>query len=161
MHGFLKRTTIGDEICYGIEFSLEQLYELCALLCSQYMLQAGSNRDSSTGPVGCSRLRTQAKKTGSGPPSQIKGTRFTQEEDAKLIDMKEKKGWSWDEIEGAFPRRTRATLQVHYSTKLKHRASSSGKQQRANGQSRKHALRKTALPFPSQPFIGSNDDRVI
>jgi hypothetical protein len=33
MHGFLKRTTIGDEIQYSIEFSLEQLHELCAVAC--------------------------------------------------------------------------------------------------------------------------------
>jgi hypothetical protein len=127
--------TIGDEIRYGTEFSLEQLHELCALVCP-HASQAGA----STGSVGSARPPTQAKKTGSGPPSQIKGTRFTQEEDAKLIDMKEIKRRSWDEIEGAFPGRTRATLQVHYSTKLKHRASLSRKRQRANGRSRQHGL---------------------
>jgi hypothetical protein len=84
MHGFFKRTTIGDEIRYGMEFSLEQLHELCALACP-HASQAGS----SIGSVGSSRPPAQTKKTGSGPPSQIKGTRFTQEEDAKLIDMKE------------------------------------------------------------------------
>jgi hypothetical protein len=130
MHGFLKRTTIGNEIRYSMEFSLEQLRELYARACPQHTSQAGSNKGSSTRSAGSSRLPAQAKKTRPGPPSQIKGTRFTQEEDAKLIDMKEQKGWSWDEIESAFPGRTRATLQVHYSTKLKNRASLSRKRQR-------------------------------
>jgi hypothetical protein len=120
MHGFFKRTTIGDEIRYGMEFSLEQLHKLCALACP-YVSRAGSYIRS----IGSSHLPPQAKKTRSGPSSQIKGTRFTQEENAKLIDMKEIKRCSWDEIEGAFPGRTRATLQVHYSTKLKNRASCS------------------------------------
>jgi len=35
------------------------------------------------------------------------------------VDLKETKGWSWDEIESALGR-TRATLQVHYSTKLRY-----------------------------------------
>ena len=52
-----------------------------------------------------SRPLTQAKKARSSPPSQIKGTRFT-EEDAKLIDMRERKHCSWNEIDGAFPGRT-------------------------------------------------------
>ena len=109
-----------------MEFSLEQLHELCALAGPQHTSQAGS----ATGSAGSSRLPTQVRKTGSGLPSQIKGTRFTEKEDAKLIDMKEIKCLSWDEIEGAFPGRTRATLQVRYSTRLKRRASSSEKRQR-------------------------------
>jgi Myb-like DNA-binding domain len=127
MHGFFKRTLIGDEIRYGMEFSLEQLHELCALACPH-----ASRAVSSIRSVGSPRPPTRARKTGSGPPPKIKGTRFTQEEDAKLIDMKETKRRSWDEIEGAFPGRTRAALQVHYSTKLKNRASLLRRRQRAS-----------------------------
>jgi hypothetical protein len=50
-------------------------------------------------------------------------TQVTAEEDARLVNLKEKEPWSWDVIEGAFPGRTRATLQVHYSMKLKDRGS--------------------------------------
>lgn len=125
MHGFLKRTTIGDEIRYSIEFSLEQLHELCARA-RPHASQAGSYIRS----IVSSCPTPQAKKTRSGSLSQIKGTRFTQEDDAKLIDMKEIKHCLWDEIKGAFPRRTPATLQVHYSTKLKQRASLLRKRQR-------------------------------
>jgi hypothetical protein len=41
------------------------------------------------------------------------------EEDVRLVDLKEKKRWSWNEIEDAFSGRTRATLKVDYSTKLR------------------------------------------
>jgi len=106
MHGFLKRTTIRDKIQYSMEFSLEQLYKLCALACPQHTSQAGSNRGSSTRSASSSRLLTQAKKNRSGPPSQIKGTRFTEEEDAKLIDIREIRHCLWNEIDSAFLRRT-------------------------------------------------------
>jgi hypothetical protein len=124
MRGFFKRTTIGNEIQYGMEFSLEQLQELYAYACP-HASHPGSNRYFSTGSASSSRQPTQAKKIRSGPMSQSKRTRFTPEEDARLVNLKEKERWSWDAIEGAFPGRTRAALQVHYSTKLKDRASSS------------------------------------
>lgn len=38
-----------------------------------------------------------------------------------LTDLKKTKSLSWDQIEGRFPHRTRGSLQVHYSKKLKGR----------------------------------------
>jgi hypothetical protein len=122
LHGFLKRTTIGHDIHYGIEFSLEQLQPPT---CPPHISWASSNRDSSTASASSSLLSTQAKKIKSGPPSQSMRTRFTSEEDARLVDLKEMKGWSWEKIETEFPGRTRATLQVRYCTKLKTRAAAS------------------------------------
>jgi hypothetical protein len=49
MRGFLKRTTIGDEIRYSIEFSLEQLQGLYDVACPLYATSPSSNRDSSIG----------------------------------------------------------------------------------------------------------------
>ena len=48
--------------------------------------------------------------------------RFTPQEDAILINLRERKGLLWEEIERSFPHRTKASLQVHYSMKLKNRA---------------------------------------
>jgi hypothetical protein len=124
MHGFFKRITIGNEIRYSMEFSLEELQELCASACP-HASQASSDRDFSTRSASSSRQPTQAKNIRSGPAPQSKRARFTPKEDARLVKLKEKEHWSWDEIEGAFPGRTRASLQVHYSTKLKHRAAAS------------------------------------
>ena len=53
-------------------------------------------------------------------PSRSKRPRFT-EEDAKLVDLKERRGWSWEDIQRSFPGRSTGSLQVRYSTKLKER----------------------------------------
>ncbi|KAI9893047.1 MAG: hypothetical protein M1814_000931 [Vezdaea aestivalis] len=53
------------------------------------------------------------------PQSLSKRTRFTAEDDAKLIDLKVS-GKPWSVIAAAFPNRSMGTLQVRYSTKLKH-----------------------------------------
>lgn len=45
--------------------------------------------------------------------------KFTQEEDALLVDLKENKNLTWKQIADFFPGRTSGTLQVRYCTKLK------------------------------------------
>ena len=47
--------------------------------------------------------------------------RFTPQEDRMLTKLRESEKLSWEEIERNFPHRTRASLQVHCSTKLKSR----------------------------------------
>ncbi|KAJ6104865.1 hypothetical protein N7486_003554 [Penicillium sp. IBT 16267x] len=56
---------------------------------------------------------------------------YTSDENALLVRLKEKEAMSWSEITAHFPGRNMSSLQVHYSTKLRHKASSwSGKQRR-------------------------------
>jgi hypothetical protein len=56
---------------------------------------------------------------------------YTSDENALLVRLKEKEAMSWSEITTHFPGRTMSSLQVHYSTKLRHKASSrSGKPRR-------------------------------
>lgn len=45
--------------------------------------------------------------------------KFTPEEDALLVDLKEEKNLTWKQIADFFPGRTSGTLQVRYCTKLK------------------------------------------
>lgn len=52
-----------------------------------------------------------------------KGTEFSADEDELLISLKENDGLSWSEIAKHFPGRTKGSLQVRYSTKLKTRRS--------------------------------------
>jgi hypothetical protein len=118
MHGFSKRTTIGGGIRYSIELSLKQLQELGALASPLYTRLSSSDIHPSIGAAGSSTRRTQANKTRAGAPSQNKRARLTQE-DARLVVLKKTKRLSCGEIEGAFLVRTRTTLQVHYSTKLR------------------------------------------
>jgi hypothetical protein len=53
-----------------------------------------------------------------------KKSRFSSKEDDLLLQRKEE-GLSWDEISEHFSKRTKGTLQVHYSTKLKPRLETS------------------------------------
>ena len=45
--------------------------------------------------------------------------KFSQEEDALLVELKENKNLTWKQIADFFPGRTSGTLQVRYCTKLK------------------------------------------
>ena len=53
-----------------------------------------------------------------GPGAKV---RFTPADNALLIELKEQERLSWDEITPRFPGRSKGTLQVHYSTKVKKR----------------------------------------
>lgn len=55
------------------------------------------------------------------PASRPRGPKlkFTLEDDALLIDLKENKALSWKQIAEFFPGRSSGTLQVRYCTKLK------------------------------------------
>ena len=66
------------------------------------------------------------RKRGVAPGRTTKGyARFTPSEDALLIKLKETEGFPWSQIHRefskSFPKRTRGSLQVRYSTKLKDR----------------------------------------
>lgn len=50
--------------------------------------------------------------------------KFTTEDDALLVDLKEKKNLTWKQIADFFPGRTSGTLQVRYCTKLKAKTTS-------------------------------------
>ncbi|KAJ5981137.1 hypothetical protein N7481_008435 [Penicillium waksmanii] len=56
--------------------------------------------------------------------SQAKGKRrrYSPNEDYLLVKLKEQKRLTWGEITAHFPDRNLSSLQVHYSTKLKHRS---------------------------------------
>lgn len=55
------------------------------------------------------------------PAPRPKGPKlkFTNEEDALLVDLKENRNLTWKQIAEFFPGRTSGTLQVRYCTKLK------------------------------------------
>lgn len=49
---------------------------------------------------------------------------YTSDENALLVQLKEREALSWSEITAYFPGRDMSSLQVHYSTKLRHKVSS-------------------------------------
>jgi hypothetical protein len=69
MHRFFKRTTIRNEIRYSMDFSLEQLQGLCAVVCPLHATSPSSNKDSSVGLAKLPKVSTQVKKTQSALPS--------------------------------------------------------------------------------------------
>ncbi|KAE8339690.1 hypothetical protein BDV24DRAFT_165017 [Aspergillus arachidicola] len=58
------------------------------------------------------------------PPVDTPGKQrpYTSEENALLVRLKERERMSWAEIAAHFPERGASSLQVHYSTKLRHKA---------------------------------------
>ena len=124
MRGFFKLITIGNEVRYGMEFSLEDVQQLCAAAFPLHTSSAGSNASFSARPS----RRAQpfsACAPAENVPSRSKRPRFTEEEDAKLVDLKERRGWSWEDIQRSFLGRSTGSLQVRYSTKLKERNTAS------------------------------------
>jgi hypothetical protein len=109
MRGFFKLISIGNEVRYSMEFSLEDVQQLCATAFPLHMSLAGSNALFSARPSQCAQpfsVCAQAKNA----PSWSKRPRFTEEEDAKLVDLKERKGWLWEDIQCSFLKRSTGSL---------------------------------------------------
>jgi hypothetical protein len=124
IHRFFKLITIGNEVYYGMEFSLEDVQQLCTAAFPLYMSLAGSNASFSAWPSQHAQPFS-ACAPAENALSRSKRPRFTEDKDAKLVDLKERKGWSWEDIQRSFPGRSTGSLQVRYSTKLKERNTAS------------------------------------
>jgi hypothetical protein len=124
MRRFFKLITVRNEVRYSMEFSLENVQQLCVAAFPLHTSSAGSNALFSARPSrhaqpfgACARAENAS--------SWSKRPRFTEEEDVKLVDLKERRGWSWEDIQRSFPGRSTGSLQVRYSTKLKERNTAS------------------------------------
>ena len=109
IHGYFTLKTVASKVVYCLTFSQELLPRP----------QHQGQRQDSTPDL----EKPQSVALDSGmcraPLQRQTGRRpWTREEDAKLGKMK-KKGHSWEEIHAALPHRSKGTLQVRYSTKLK------------------------------------------
>ena len=75
--------------------------------------------------------RDQSTLAGSSATVSGKPRSYTSDENAHLVRLKEREGMSWAEIAEYFPGRSSSSLQVHYSTKLRQKATArSRKRQR-------------------------------
>jgi hypothetical protein len=109
IHGFFTLKTIGSKVVYCPTFSQELL------------LRPQHQRQRQDGATDVEEPKSVAPDSGirqAPPRRQTTRHPFTGEENATLRKMK-KEGHSWDEIHAALPHRSKGTLQVHYSTKLK------------------------------------------
>ncbi|CZT41151.1 uncharacterized protein RSE6_00859 [Rhynchosporium secalis] len=127
IRGYLTLKTVESKVVYCLTFSQELLPEPGRTSQRPGIPRSVSNsrerRDSEQLLVQERALNRPAK-----------NSRFSSEDDKLLLHLK-RKGLSWDEISDHFPERSKGTLQVHYSTKLKPRSvmSKNAKKRRRSG----------------------------
>ncbi|TVY93988.1 hypothetical protein LAWI1_G003141 [Lachnellula willkommii] len=116
--GFLKRTKIGADIIYNLEFQLPCTLDRCCLPIATHALDNGSNQEMSA----AARTPHSAVSHSEVEPATLQAKRkrvlWTSEENKIVLKMK-KEGCQWDEIHAALPHRSPGAIQVQYSTKLK------------------------------------------
>jgi len=117
IRGYLTLKTIGSKVVYSLTFSQELLQEPSGTSQRQGIPRSVSSsrhrRDSGRLPV---QERDMNR--------PVRNSRFSSEDDKLLRQLKGEE-LSWDEITAHFPGRSKGTLQVHYSTKLKPRSETS------------------------------------
>ena len=117
IHGYFTLKTIGSKVVYSLTFSQELLPEPSGTWqrrdIARSVSSSSDRRDSERSPM---QERAMNR--------PVKNSRFSSEDDALLLQLKGE-GLSWDEILVRFPERSKGTLQVHYSTKLKRRSETS------------------------------------
>jgi hypothetical protein len=111
--GFLKRTRIGNETMYNLEFKLPCMSKTLAI-----PITACDEEDAPTTPM--TRSTAPYSKVSSLTSRRRTRVGWEPEDDTRLVDVK-KGGCSWKEIYAAFPDRTPGTIHVRCSTKLKSR----------------------------------------
>ncbi|CZR65297.1 uncharacterized protein PAC_15197 [Phialocephala subalpina] len=117
--GFLKRTKIGNETTYNLEFQLLHMPEHLHLPVLSEALGMRSNKEMSAEAATPHDVGAHSKMHSAAVRPRIKRVRWTPEEDATILKMREVDGCSWEEIHAALPHRTPGAIQVQYSTKLK------------------------------------------
>jgi len=129
--GFLKRTKIGDDISYNLEFKLPSISGHLHLPINPKALDIDHNTVAHSqihqAPLRVEKRSVKRKSTSTATchrvPSatlQAKRTRvpWTEEEETTLLQMRND-GRPWEEISAALPGRSIGTIRVRCSTKFK------------------------------------------
>jgi hypothetical protein len=106
--GFLKRTKVGDEVTYNLEFKLPSISERLHLPIHPDAFDI--NHDAA--------IHSKMHQAPLQPKKGRVNRKWTPEEDAMLLQMKND-GCLWEEIDAALPGRSIGTIQVRYSTTFK------------------------------------------
>ncbi|KFY68573.1 hypothetical protein V496_00988 [Pseudogymnoascus sp. VKM F-4515 (FW-2607)] len=140
LQGFLKCVRIGRETTYNLEF---RLLDLPDSFRPSIGLHISNSTPSGESVGGSARPRVCASHAKRSPPPAPQKQRkrpplrerivsrpgrhstYSEDDDKLLIQLKEDDKLSWDEIAEYFPERTKGSLQVHYTTKLKYRSQTS------------------------------------
>jgi hypothetical protein len=114
--GFLKRTRIGNETTYNLEFQLPCTSEHLKLPINSEVLDIGSLTESCQATISHD-IPPHSK---IAVPTLKKRVKWTIDEENIVIKMKNEDS-SWENIQAALPHRTIGTIQVRYYTQLKPR----------------------------------------
>ena len=115
--GFFKRTRIGNETTYSLEFQLPHVPEHLHIPVLSEALGITSDKETSAEAAPL-RVVPHSKVHLAAVRRKATHVSWTPEEEATVLKMKED-GCSWEEIRVALPHRSKGTIQVRYSTKLK------------------------------------------
>jgi hypothetical protein len=117
--GFLKRTRIGDDVTYNLEFKLPSISEHLHLPIDSKALDICSSKEA---PAKASTHHDAAahSKIHQAPLKPKKSKVSWIEDDIKLVQMWNE-GRSWEYIFAALPNRSEGSIRVRCSTKFKKR----------------------------------------
>ena len=129
LRGFLKRTRIGKETTFNLEFHLTHLPEDLELSAPFAALGSSFSAETSSQPQVSHSAVAHSKMHHVVSQPSTKRVKWTEEEDATLVRMRED-GCSWEKISAALPSRNPGAIQVRYSTKFSNSGTRSRKHRR-------------------------------
>ncbi|KAK8029447.1 hypothetical protein PG993_010738 [Apiospora rasikravindrae] len=140
--GVIKRTTIGHDTYYSLEFKSNAL---------SYCFPEVMSLLASTSPAVAPNAMANAKTSSSRE-------RYTAEDDEKIIRLKQE-GLLWDEIAEQFPGRSSNALYVRYMTKLKGTPRlRQGRRRSVTARRRKNARQASSSPSATESENDGNEE---
>jgi len=114
--GFFKRTRIGNDVTYNLEFKLPSISEQLHFPIDPKILDIFSNQEAPAKIPTNHDAATHSKihQSPLQPKQKRKHVKWTTEEDATVLKMRDEDGCTWEEIHDALPHRTSEAIQVHY-----------------------------------------------
>jgi hypothetical protein len=114
--GFLKRIRIGDDVTYNLEFKLPLITEQLPLPIDPKALDIFPSKGAlaKVPTYHDAAAHSKIHQAPLQPEKKRKHVKWTSEEDATLLKMKDEDGCSWEEIAKALPHHIPRTIQPHY-----------------------------------------------
>lgn len=132
--GVIKRTTIGRDIYYSLEFKSNALSA-----CFPQVMSLLASKSPAVAPNAIANSKTLSSRE-----------RYTSDDDKKIICLKNK-GLTWEEIADQFPGRSSKALHVRYSTKLRgKRPARQGRRRNVTTRGRKDVRQASPTPLATE-----------
>jgi hypothetical protein len=114
--GVLKRIWIGDNVTYNLEFKLPSISEQPHFPINHKALDIFPNKEAPAKVPTHHNIAAHSKihQAPLQSKKKRKHVKWTTEEDATVLKMRDEDGCSWEEIHGTLPHRTPGTIQAHY-----------------------------------------------